>query len=191
MNVATVRERVRDHIPTQVDGSGCAQAAVAIVLRDRATGIDVLTIRRSERPGDPWSGHMAFPGGRQHESDADLFVTAARETREEVGIDLGKQAELLGSLDDLRAYGGGRPLDMIIRPFVYALTVPVTLQLDHREVHSALWVPLPLLFEEETRGSILYEMGGTRTEHEAFVYRGHHIWGLTYRILSQFLSLLH
>jgi 8-oxo-dGTP pyrophosphatase MutT (NUDIX family) len=174
-----------------VGDPGYDRAAVAIVLRDSAAGIELLTIRRSERPGDPWSGHMAFPGGRQHRSDTDLFVTAARETREEVGIDLGRQGELLGSLDDLRAYGHGRPLDMIIRPFVCALTVPVQLHLDHREVHSALWVPLPSLLGEKTRGSVLYEIAGQQTQHEAFVYRGHHIWGLTYRILSQFLSLLH
>ena len=64
-----------------------ARAAVAVVLHDEASP-RVLLMKRAERHGDPWSGHISLPGGRYQASDGDLRVTAIRETREELGIDL-------------------------------------------------------------------------------------------------------
>jgi 8-oxo-dGTP pyrophosphatase MutT (NUDIX family) len=133
---------------------------------------------------------MAFPGGRQHAADSDLLVTAARETREEVGIDLAAASDQLGGLDDLPAFGGGRQLNLVITPFVYALTAPVTPAPDPREVQGALWVPIATLQRPESLAVHWHEIGAARSKHEAFIYRGHTIWGLTYRILRQFLEVL-
>src|SRR5262245_1701845 len=55
------------------------QAAVAAILRDKPHGTEVLLIRRAARDGDPWSGHMAFPGGQREPEDRDLLTTAERE----------------------------------------------------------------------------------------------------------------
>src|SRR4249920_2600283 len=60
------------------------QAAVAIILRERlregdraGTNVtDLLFIRRAEKSGDPWSGHMAFPGGHIELSDGSLLDAA-------------------------------------------------------------------------------------------------------------------
>ena len=60
------------------------RAAVALVLRENAGDPEILLIRRAERKGDPWSGHMAFPGGREDARDESLLETALRETREEL-----------------------------------------------------------------------------------------------------------
>ena len=97
------------------------RAAVALVLAPSSTGdatLSLLLVRRSEREGDPWSGHMALPGGHAHPEDADLLHTARRETLEEVGVDL-LGAELLGRLDDVSPM---RSSDMTVRPFVDAST---------------------------------------------------------------------
>lgn len=190
MEIEDVRDRLRRYQRKTVAGAEFQRAAVALILRTGSQGTEFLAIHRSERQGDPWSGHMAFPGGRQHPCDLDLFITAARETLEEVGIDLTQVAEPLGRLDDLQAVGGGRRLDLVITPFVCALTGPVTPIPDPREVQSALWVPLATLGQTEAASIHLHEIGGLTSQHEAFVYRGHTIWGLTYRILQQFLEVL-
>src|SRR6186713_2279177 len=94
------------------------RAAVALVLAPSSAGeatLSLLLVRRSEREGDPWSGHMALPGGHAHPEDADLLHTARRETLEEVGVDLAG-AELLGQLDDVSPM---RSSDMAVRPFVF------------------------------------------------------------------------
>lgn len=190
MNIDRIRERLATHQPAMIDPNGDGRAAVALVLREGPQGSEFIAIRRSERTGDPWSGHMALPGGRQHPSDPDLEATVARETREEIGVDLVAHGQMLGRLDELRAFGGGRPLSLIISPFVFAVTAPVTLVLDRHEVHSALWIPLGFLREREAQGSIRFSLGGQEVEHSAFVYHGHTIWGLTYRILTGFLAML-
>ena len=133
---------------------------------------------------------MALPGGRQEAADSDLRATAVRETREEVGIDLSQYGQLLGVLDDLRAIGHGRPLDLIITPFVYYLTAPTTLAPNLHEVQSALWVPLDSLRHHDAHGTHRQEQFGQQMEFPAFVYLGYTIWGLTHRILTGLLDVL-
>ena len=67
-------------------------AAVAAVL-DR--NLDLLLIRRAVHERDPWSGNMAFPGGRVEPEDDGPLAAALRETLEEVGLPLRRDA-LLG-----------------------------------------------------------------------------------------------
>src|SRR5450631_3467354 len=80
------------------------QAAVALLLVSRPDRL--LLIRRAEREGDPWSGHLAFPGGKREAEDASLLVTAIRETAEEVGLRLAPES-LLARLADVRARVNG------------------------------------------------------------------------------------
>jgi 8-oxo-dGTP pyrophosphatase MutT (NUDIX family) len=188
MRIDLIRERLSVYLPVALEANGGVRAAVALILRDGEDGVEFVAIRRSQRPGDPWSGHMALPGGRQHPSDVDLVTTVARETREEVGIDLVAHGQMLGRLDELRT-GGMQRLNVIVSPFVFALTAPVDLRLNAQEVESAVWVPLPFLRQDEARGSLRLTLAGQEMEYSAFVYRGHTIWGLTYRILTSFLSL--
>ena len=81
-----LRRRLAEHRPRVEDDPELLWAAVAIVLAPDPDA--VLLIRRAERAGDPWSGHMALPGGRYEPKDPDLLGTALRETVEEVGVAL-------------------------------------------------------------------------------------------------------
>jgi 8-oxo-dGTP pyrophosphatase MutT (NUDIX family) len=190
MTIEHIRERLARHQPAVAEAAGYARAAVAIVLREGDSGPEFIVIHRAHRRGDPWSGHMALPGGRQQPVDQTLFATAARETLEEVGVDLDQCGTSLGRLDDLRAIGRGRPLDLIITPVVCALHVAVTLTPNEREVQSAFWVPLASLRRDEARGTYRHSINGLDLEHPAFVYQGYTIWGLTHRILTGFLEVL-
>lgn len=169
------------------------RAAVAVILRDgpRADS-EVLLIERALKEGDPWSGHMAFPGGRQDPTDPTARVTAEREAFEEVGLDL-RPAELLGRLDDLEGRQAGRRVGLVISAFVYHLPEPPPLVVCSQEVQSAFWVPLRELADPARQVDYQFEheigllsMPGIRVGESA----GHVVWGLTYRFLEMFLSLL-
>jgi len=60
----------------------------------------VLTQRASKYAHDKHSGQMSFPGGSMEDSDADLIVTAMRETEEEIGVPRDK-INVLGQLSSL------------------------------------------------------------------------------------------
>ena len=88
------------HRPEPVPAETHQKAAVAVVLREGPRSAEVLLIERAHHPDDPWSGHMAFPGGRMEAGDDSTRTTAARETLEEVGVSL-HGAEYLGHVDEL------------------------------------------------------------------------------------------
>ncbi len=165
-------------------------AAVAMLLREGLQGPEVLLIRRAEHPSDPWSGHMAFPGGRQQTEDASLLDTAVRETREEVGLDLSSEAEHIGQLDDLQAIARGKPLETVIRPFVFEVHRDSPIQADEKEVAEALWAPLLPLYRGEVDTVRPYQWHGTRIDFPAYDVDGRVVWGLTYQMLRSFFRIL-
>ena len=173
-----------------VDEPGQGRAAVAIVVRDGKDGPQVLLIRRAEHPADAWSGHMAFPGGRQDPQDENLIATAIRETFEEVGLDLGQAGRLLGQLAPLPAVARGRPVGMTIVPFIFELVADAEL-LYSDEVVEAVWVPLDPLFHGQLRTTFAVDRdSGEREELPAHDVGGRIVWGLTYRMLDSLFELL-
>lgn len=169
-----------------------ARASVAAILRDPGAGQDaeLLFIRRAERDSDPWSGHMAFPGGRREEADASLLATAIRETREEVGIDLEAHGRLLTELGELHAIARGRRTGLIITPFVFALDRDVELTFDPDEVAEALWVPFGPLARRDDAGTIKHVVEGYEVELPCLHIRGRVLWGLTHRMLEMMLTAM-
>ena len=165
------------------------RAAVASVLRPGTGGPEVLLIRRAEHPRDPWSGHMAFPGGRQDPEDADLLATAQRETLEEVGLDLGG-ADLLGRGDDLEAIARGKRAGRVVRPFVFWAPAAETGPFDATEVAEALWAPIAPLLRGERDTTFPYEHEGRRLTFPAYDVEGRIVWGLTHRMLTALFARL-
>ncbi len=160
-------------------------AAVAVVLA--AAPESVLLIRRAERAGDPWSGHMALPGGRRDAPDEDLVATATRETEEEVGLRLGS-AQLAGGLDDVVPRTPVLP-PIAVRPFVFLLSEAPPLLLNP-EVAAADWVPLEHLLAPETYGAIRIQIRGESREMPAYHLAGGVVWGMTERVISGLLAHL-
>jgi 8-oxo-dGTP pyrophosphatase MutT (NUDIX family) len=158
-------------------------AAVAVILRGGSPGLEVLFIRRAEHPHDPWSGQMAFPGGRAEPEDADLRTTALRETAEEIGLDLERDGEFLGPLDEVRAMARGRPLNLTITPFVFRQHRPAELQLSE-EVTSVHWLGLDDLLSPSRRSLLEYVYQGTTHQLPCLRVDDLVIWGLTYRMFN-------
>lgn len=165
------------------------RAAVALVLRDGEAGLEILFIRRAEHPHDPWSGQVAFPGGRVEPGDSDLRTTAVRETAEELGLDLAGHGEYLGALDEVRALARMRPMNLAIAPFVFRLRGREPLRLSD-EVTSAHWLPLEELLSARHRSSLEYEHQGSRLQFPCLRYDGLVIWGLTYRMFASLQDAL-
>ena len=162
-------------------------AAILLVLRARDDGEpELLMIKRAEHEGDPWSGHVACPGGRMEPGDRDLSVTAVRETLEETGIDVARDGRLLGQLDDLRPRSPLLP-PMVIRPYVALVRADVDIVPSH-EVASAFWVPVSALRERAAWGVGLVEARGGQRNVSTFQHGEHTVWGLTERALRQFLT---
>jgi 8-oxo-dGTP pyrophosphatase MutT (NUDIX family) len=179
-------QRALDRRPGQaLDVEGKRRAAVAMVLRQAEPGPEVLFIERARHEGDPWSGHMAFPGGRLEPGDAHARAAAERETFEEVGVPLAG-ARLLGRLDDKQGNPRTHPA-LIISAFVYAVSDPPRLAPNH-EVESAFWFPLRGLLEP--RNHVVYPA------RDALEFPGilvgepgrHVVWGLTYSFLESFFD---
>jgi 8-oxo-dGTP pyrophosphatase MutT (NUDIX family) len=161
-------------------------AVVAAILRESPAGAEVLLIRRAEHELDPWSGHMALPGGHVDASDASLVATAVREISEEVGLDLLGHAQLLGRLPELVA----APAQLTISPLVFALATGHEPEANPREVAEVVWATLDHLRSPLAKSS--YELSARQQRHifPAFDVRGRIVWGLTYRILGTLLSTL-
>ena len=168
--------------------SDVRRAAVAAVLRPDARGsADLLFIQRAVYPGDPWSGQVAFPGGRLEPDDASLLHTAVRETREEVGGDLDVAARLIGALDEIHPRSPLLP-PIVVRPHVFVLHGDLVLT-PTAEVAAAFWVPLATLLDPATRGTHAVAARGAHFQMPAFAVGERVIWGMTERILSQLLGL--
>lgn len=160
-------------------------AAVAVVVRVTDEP-ELLFIKRAELEGDPWSGHIAFPGGRQDVADLSLEVTAVRETREEVSLDL-HVGRMLGRLDDLAPRSSRLP-PIIIRPFVAVVPRDV-LFTPNNEVASVFWVPISTLRGEGAKAEHVMVVNGAEARFPAFRVHEHIVWGLTERIVRQLLPL--
>ncbi len=165
------------------------RAAVALILRvGQAQSPELLFIRRAQHPGDPWSGQVAFPGGRRERGDPDLRATANRETFEETGIDLAIDGSIVGALDEMRPSGAGIP-QIVVQPYV-AVLHRVTEILLSDEVASVFWVPLELLRTKGSWGDSVVTAHGLEMTRRALHHEGHVIWGITERIITQLLDLL-
>lgn len=168
------------------DDPSLSRAGVLLMLRPTET-LELLMIQRAEKEGDPWSGHMALPGGRQEPGDATLLATALRETREEVGVVV-PESRVLGGLDELRP-ARKRRFHITILPFVAAVPVETCPIPDPSEVDTAVWVPLSHLASDEAVDHVLIELEGESFSLPALTYQEYVIWGLTHRILTGFMRI--
>ena len=183
-------DAVRDVLNTDPDPMhtpGVRRAAVAMLLDDR---MDMLLMQRAVRAGDPWSGHLSFPGGHVDAGDRSDLHAALRETEEEVGLELHPE-RLLGPLSPIPTRGRGVPR-RIIAPFVFR--APDLRALDdlppNDEVARVLRVPLPTLLEGVGRSHFTLEHQGTPWTLPQVALGNVRLWGLTLQIVDELLDRL-
>jgi 8-oxo-dGTP pyrophosphatase MutT (NUDIX family) len=151
---------------------------VALLLKPKLDDFDLLLVKRVENPSDTWSGQMALPGGKLESKDANLKETVTRETLEETGVKL-DQHRFLGVLNSIKSEP--KP-DFRILPFVVLLEQDPVLKLNKAELEAFIWVP----YEEIIRcqGTAAFRFG----EAPAYVLSDAVVWGVTYKILNEFVE---
>jgi 8-oxo-dGTP pyrophosphatase MutT (NUDIX family) len=172
--------------PVLISDDRLVPAAVALLLREDASGLQVLFIERSAHDNDPWSGNVGFPGGKTEKNESPRNA-AERETLEEIGLDL-RAARYLGRLSDI----AGAHLPVCISCFVYS-TGPVGPFRLSEEVRDAFWVSLEDLLDPARRGDVPVRFGGRTLIRPAIrlPQPGKPVlWGITYRLVMQFIELL-
>jgi 8-oxo-dGTP pyrophosphatase MutT (NUDIX family) len=188
-HVAQLVERIALHTPMEVNEPGLRRAAVMLMLRLGEAGEpEIFFIQRAQYETDPWSGQVAFPGGREEPVDGSLIETAIRETWEETAIDVRRHGEVIGQLDDLRPRTTRLP-PVMVRPYVAIVgehDVPVLSE----EVASSFWVPLGMLQSDTGWRDTVVTAGGLEFTRRAFHHGEFVVWGMTERILSRFLSFI-
>src|SRR5437763_14159425 len=185
--IAQLRSSLSARHPVEAEEEcGVRKAAVALIFRAGRDGSpELLFIKRAEYPGDPWSGQIAFPGGREESGDTSLQETATRETREETGIDLSREGIVIGVLDDLRPRTVRLPA-VVVRPYVAVLERREPLELSP-EVALAFWIPFDTLAHKESWRDDVVSARGMQINARVFKHEDHVIWGMTERILAQLL----
>ena len=165
----------------------CPQAAVALIVRGD-TELEALLIKRADSERDPWSGHMALPGGRRDDADETLLATAIRETMEEVGLDLDRHARLLGRLDAVGPASRRLP-PLMVTPFVFGVDDGAKAYAASPEVADVFWVPVRELSSPDVRSTVEIPLPGGPREFSCYRVAGEVVWGLTYRMLEKFLDI--
>ncbi len=177
----TMRCRLLD--PAQ----GALTASVAVPMRDVGEGLELLYLLRAQRAGDPWSGHISFPGGKIDASDAGPQEAAIRETREETSLDL-TAAEYVCRLDDQATH-----LSRVhVAAFVFHLANESEPSLN-QEIQRAFWIPLTDLMDEGRYVTTVVSGEWGKREVPAIDLLGDEgpvLWGLTYRFTAQILSCI-
>ena len=165
------------------------RAAVAVILAGENNRLHMALIRRAEREGDPWSGHMALPGGRAQSNDPHPQGVAERETREEVGIQL-EPRHRIADLDEMPVHLGLVDTGIVLTPIVYHIGAQQPPFALNGEVAKAYWVPIDHLFNPANLVRKTVVRQGNRLQYPAIAYQGQTIWGLTYRVLGDFSRLI-
>ena len=182
MGGETFAKLVKNLVPNEPHRTGLRFASVALIVRDRQLP-SVLLIKRADRPGDPWSGQVAFPGGKLKDGVRSARDTAVRETRVVVGIYLNGSAEFLG-------YGGVTTTHtgtMDVVPSAFELKESVEVR-PNGEVASFRWVELDELLAPSARSTHELDQEGSVVGVPAYLVGDYVVWGLTHRILSTCLD---
>jgi 8-oxo-dGTP pyrophosphatase MutT (NUDIX family) len=181
MIAAKLASLLKSRTPELIVGDGYKPAGVLIPIQERLDDdYLVLTQRGEELPTH--KGQIAFPGGRVHIEDRDIFHTALRETEEEIGIDP-RQVKVLGRLDEFTAGYG-----LVVTPVVGLIPAQCEFRIDPRETTAVAAVPIQTLL---ARGNFVVDEGLSPGGHPSyhFYVNGWDVWGVTARILVQLLDL--
>ena len=190
IHLADIRKLLRESKPLLVETTNRREAAVSLLLSEDFQGTELLLIERAHRDGDPWSGQMAFPGGRREFQDETILDTAIRETAEEIGVHLDVKNRI-SRIDDLVAPRLSHAHGLIISCHVFEARRPIHFD-PNEEVHDLVWIPMAYLLRPDSHTSEYRppDYDGVFSGFRIGDEDNRIIWGLTYRIICSFFRTL-
>lgn len=190
ISVQDIEQTLANHSPSKkVLRPVLKRAAVAMILRDVGGEAQILMIKRAAQEGDPWSGHMAFPGGLMEAEDRHGFDVARRETEEEIGLQLAQSGRFIGRLSELMTHFQLRRRTIVISPYMFRVDSEVSFA-PNTEVSELVWVPIAYLANPRHRERMAWKLGVFSIPLPCYRYQGHRIWGLSLMMLDELLGLL-
>ncbi len=157
------------------------ESAVSVILQVTSKTPEIILIQRPNYEG-VHGGQVSFPGGKKDESDENLFQTAIRECKEEIGVDLFEN-QLVGLLTPVFI-----PVSKFdVLPHVFVLEQEVHFTPDPREVETIFKMDIPSLLNENIRKrvSIPTQQGTILKNIPCFEYENRIIWGATALMLNE------
>ena len=161
-------------------------ASVSLILSENDNSVSILFIERAERAGDPWSGDIAFPGGKGELTDSSRLITSIRETREEIGIDL-HEKDCIGKLSNLSLESSH---NFSIFPYVFQKIKCNEFNLEIEEVADCFWVELNNFLNISNYSSTIKEFRGNKYTVPSLMLNNKKVWGITYILLTELLIIL-
>jgi 8-oxo-dGTP pyrophosphatase MutT (NUDIX family) len=182
MNGLEVLRRALDADTSIADEAAARHASVCVLVAGPVETPAVCFIRRATWAEDPWSEHIALPGGSRHGSETPV-ETVRREVEEEVGIAIG-DAEELTALPRLRIRLAGRERTLLLDSFVYRVQGPAPALRCGPEIHSAFWVPVADLWHPMNLDCLVLGDRGDTLVYPALRLPQGKVFGITLRILT-------
>ncbi len=182
-----LKDQIRDYLealkPRQIHNGYTREAAVLVPLLKRGDEYFFLLTRRTEEV-HTHKGQISFPGGMR-EMNEDLLKTALRETYEEIGIEADR-IEVLGRFHDYISITGYR-----VTPFAGFISEPFKIKPQVREVAEVLEIPIRIFLDSKRLRIEKNTYPNTGMSQLYFyAYGADEIWGLTARIIKEFLESL-
>ena len=186
--LGVIAERIgrHQHRKQYVEGRR-TRAAVALIMRELPDDLEILFIERATDDRDPWSGHLAFPGGKVEQGER-ARQAAERETREEIGLDL-ESERYLGRMSDIV----GANLPVRVSCFAYATLTSSLHPVVSPEVRDVFWVRLSDIRDPERHQMATVGFSGRTLEVPGIILPQAAkpvLWGITYRLVMQFLEII-
>lgn len=183
-------ERLRQYQPKLNQEPSKLSAAVAIVLRDGDNGTEFLLMQRAKHDADPWSGQMAFPGGKVEQADASSMAAAIRETAEEVAVELQEQ-DYIGQIDDIYGHNISSKNNLHISCYVFKPEHELSPSGNH-EVADIVWMPISFLNDANNAHDFYHPKDPSMKMPAVMINvdREQVLWGLSLRMLQMMFEIL-
>jgi 8-oxo-dGTP pyrophosphatase MutT (NUDIX family) len=159
----------------------CAAVLIPLLFK---RGVWHVAVTQRTHDVEHHKGQISFPGGACEPRDANLVVTALRETHEEIGVPPAA-VEILGALDDFPTI-----TDFVVTPFVGIIPHPFDYDPNPAEVERVVEVPIPFLCEPDHVRTEQRVHDGQVFDVLFWDYGPHVIWGATARMLKGLLDLV-